>query len=94
MFPDAAPGMGCLYRECVGYELDANLDFDTNGNGSADAGDAYWNDGEGWLPIGARKPRIASTPFLTATGIRFPTCSSAGRMPATSDFSALPAGTP
>ena len=52
MFPDAAPGMGCLYRECVGYELDANLDFDTNGNGSADAGDAYWNDGEGWLPIG------------------------------------------
>ena len=52
MFPNPAPGMGCLYRECVGYELNANLDFDTNGNGSADAGDAYWNDSYGWLPIG------------------------------------------
>ena len=52
MFPNPAPGMGCLYRECVGYELNANLDFDTNGNGNADAGDAYWDDGAGWLPIG------------------------------------------
>ena len=26
--------------------------FDTNGNGRPDAGDAYWNDGKGWLPIG------------------------------------------
>ena len=52
MFPNPAPGMGCLYRECVGYELNANLDFDTNRNGSVDAGDAYWDDGAGWLPIG------------------------------------------
>ena len=28
------------------------MDLDTNGNGRADAGDDYWNDGEGWLPIG------------------------------------------
>ena len=52
MFPNPAPDMGCLYRECVGYELNANLDFDTNRNGNADAGDAYWNDSYGWLPIG------------------------------------------
>ena len=34
-----------------GYELVADLDFDTNANGSADAGDAYWNEGAGWAPI-------------------------------------------
>ena len=51
-FPDAMPGMGCPDAGCTGYELVANLDFDTNGNGEADAGDAYWNDGAGWIPIG------------------------------------------
>ena len=51
-FPDAARGMGCRHYECAGYELDADLDFDTNGNGEADEGDAYWDDGAGWLPIG------------------------------------------
>ena len=50
-FPNAMPGMGCPYPGCTGYELVANLDFDTNGNGEADAGDAYWNDGAGWVPI-------------------------------------------
>ena len=40
---------------CTGYELMASLDFDTNGNGSADSGDTYWDGGAGWLPIaGAR----------------------------------------
>ena len=29
-----------------------DLDFDTNGNGEADEGDSYWNEGRGWLPIG------------------------------------------
>ena len=28
---------------CVGYELNADLDFDTDGSGEADAGDTYWN---------------------------------------------------
>ena len=51
-FPNAADRMGCPDEECSGYELTADLDFDTNGNGSADAGDAYWNDGLGWDPIG------------------------------------------
>ena len=51
-FPNAMPGMGCPEAGCTGYELVADLDFDTNGNGEADAGDAYWNDGAGWVPIG------------------------------------------
>ncbi len=51
-FPNAATGMGCPSTGCTGYELTTNLDFDTNGNGEADAGDDYWNDGAGWEPIG------------------------------------------
>ena len=50
-FPNALDGMGCL-GPCQGYELTADLDFDTNGNGRPDAGDAYWDGGHGWLPIG------------------------------------------
>ena len=30
-----------------------NLDFDTNGSGTADAGDEYWDGGKGWQPIGS-----------------------------------------
>ncbi|MDF1781653.1 MAG: PKD domain-containing protein [Alcanivoracaceae bacterium] len=37
---------------CVGFELMKNLNFDTNGNGIFDAGDAFYNDGNGWTPIG------------------------------------------
>ena len=51
-FPDALDDMGCPADGCQGYELAASLDFDTNGNGGADAGDAYWNDGAGWEPFG------------------------------------------
>ena len=51
-FPVAAPGMGCPSGGgCTGYELEADLDFDTNGDGSVDAGDLYWR-GSGWQPIG------------------------------------------
>ena len=50
-FPNAVAGMGCPAEGCNGYELTADLDFDTNRNGIADAGDTYWNDGTGWLPI-------------------------------------------
>ena len=42
----------CSVASCAGYELTANLDFDTNGNGEADEGDVYWNSGAGWSPIG------------------------------------------
>ena len=52
-FPDAASGMGCpTTGGCSGYELMVDLDFDTNGSGRADTGDTYWNDGQGWVPIG------------------------------------------
>ena len=51
-FPDAAEGMGCPAPACVGYELAADLDFDTDGSGAADAGDVFWNGGAGWRPIG------------------------------------------
>ena len=53
-FPGAVAGMGCPNGDCDGYELVADLDFDTNGSGHADAGDAYWNNGAGWEPIGYR----------------------------------------
>ena len=44
-FPNATPGA------YTGYELTANLDFDTDDSGSADEGDDYWNDGAGWFPV-------------------------------------------
>ena len=52
-FAEGALGMGCP-DGCVGYELEADLDFDTNGSGGADAGDDYWDDGAGWFPFPAR----------------------------------------
>ncbi|MCY4564372.1 MAG: Ig-like domain-containing protein, partial [Gammaproteobacteria bacterium] len=52
-FPDAIGLMGCPNIDgCSGYELTVDLDLDTNGNGTADVGDAYWNGGLGWNPIG------------------------------------------
>ena len=52
-FPDGGDVLACGgLLGCVGYELNADLDFDTDRSGEADAGDAYWNDGAGWVPIG------------------------------------------
>ena len=53
-FPNAVADLGCPADGCSGYELVANLDFDTNGSGQADEGDAYWNDGVGWMPMRSR----------------------------------------
>ncbi len=50
-FPNAAAQMGCPSSGCVGYELSADLDFDTNASGTADAGDEFWNGGKGWIPL-------------------------------------------
>ena len=52
-FPNATSGMGCP-STCIGYELTANIDLDTDGDGNigSDTGDAYNNAGAGWLPIG------------------------------------------
>ena len=70
-FPNAEDNMGCNESEatitsnntgnpaCSGYELAANLDFNTNSSAKsaanptgADSGDTYWNSGNGWDPIG------------------------------------------
>ena len=48
----ADTGTMCSVASCAGYELTADLDFDTNGNGEADESDVYWNSGNGWIPIG------------------------------------------
>ncbi len=52
---------GCLASACNGFELTTNLDFDSNQDDLMDEFDAYWNNGEGWLPIG--HGRIESTSF-------------------------------
>ena len=46
--------MGCPSGTCTGYELTANIDLDTDGDGNigTDSGDAYYNSGNGWQPIG------------------------------------------
>ena len=49
-FPNATAGMGCP-SDCTGYELEADLNFDTNGSGGANSGDTYWNGGMGWAPF-------------------------------------------
>ncbi len=51
-FPNTVEGMGCPDTGCRGYELTADLDFDTNGDGATGEGDAYWNGGAGWDPLG------------------------------------------
>ena len=57
-FPNAMAGMGCPDTDgnvntpdCTGYELEADLNFDTNGSGGANSGDDYWNGGMGWAPF-------------------------------------------
>ncbi len=50
--------MGCPSGTCTGYELLNNLDFDENGDGEITQADAtYWNNGDGWLPIGTDAAR-------------------------------------
>jgi hypothetical protein len=40
---------------CTGYELTVNIDFDTNQDGILDENDFYWNDGDGWHPVGTNE---------------------------------------
>ena len=51
-----SPASGQCPTSCQGYELEANLTFDSDGDGDVDSNDhsgAYWNSGAGWSPIGA-----------------------------------------
>ena len=50
-FVEGSWNMGCP-AGCTGYELTADLDFDTDGDGDVDSGDDYWNGGAGWAPVG------------------------------------------
>ena len=52
-FPSPADGMGCPDARCTGYELAANLNFDTDDNGRLDEGDDWWGESYGWVPIGS-----------------------------------------
>ena len=40
-FPNAVSNMGCPATGCTGYELVADLDFDTDGSGTVTTGDEY-----------------------------------------------------
>ncbi len=71
--PDGAGPMTAT-PTCSGYELRADLDFDTDGDGATytlaadgtvtgDSGDAYYNGGAGWTPIADFE--IGSTDFVT-----------------------------
>ena len=53
--------MGCPSGTCTGYELLNNLDFDENGDDQITSADAtYWNNGDGWLPIGTDAARYTA----------------------------------
>ena len=74
-FGNAVSDMGCPAANdpgvsaCRGYQLADDLDFDTDGddatheNGVGDDGDAYYNAGAGWDPIGATTTPGAATHF-------------------------------
>ncbi len=73
-FSNPATGMGCKLIDhdsnsqtadqptCVGYELMNDIDLDTDGDGNigTDSGDAYYNSGEGWQPIGPSSAQYAA----------------------------------
>ena len=59
-FPNFAISL-CLNNTCTGYELNADLDFDTNGDSQVDSNDEYWDDGSGWLPIGSPSSKFNTT---------------------------------
>ena len=54
---------GCPEEGCNGFELTADLDFDTNGDGQMNELDTYWNDGEGWEPIGSSSSNAFTADF-------------------------------
>ena len=62
-FPNALASMGCA-ATCTGYELEADLDFDTHGDDDAvTVADTYWNGGDGWEPLGDSGPNPFRTTF-------------------------------
>ena len=66
-FPNAASNMGCA-ATCIGYELTADINLDTSGDGSWTTADTYWNAGAGWLPIGGFSTSERYTAVLKGNG--------------------------
>ena len=56
-FPNPTANMGCPSSGCNGYELTADLDFDTDDDGVVNSSDTYPN----WTPIGSFTSRFAAT---------------------------------
>ena len=50
------------------YLTTADLDFDTDGSGDPGAGDAHWNDGAGWLPVGDPETRFRYNAVFDGNG--------------------------
>ena len=71
-YPGYQTGMGCP-GTCAGYELRANLNFDTDGDGSTHTGgtgdmdDDYYNGGMGWEPIGSTSTSASIDQLFAAT---------------------------
>ena len=92
-FAMGALGMGCP-DGCTGYELEADLDFDTDGDAARQTrATTYWN---AWRPAGSRS-EARTTPFAaTFTGnghsYRSRTCSLIGLRRTKSAFSGKPTG--
>ena len=63
-------------HDCAGYELENDLDFDTDGDGAThadgagDPHDAYHNDSAGWTPVGTRADNHAVTRASKPRGAR------------------------
>ena len=68
-FPTPPTGMGCP-ATCLGYELTADLDFDTHGNDDAvtSADVDYWDSGAGWMPIGNDSDSFRYTAIFEGNG--------------------------
>ena len=64
-FPTPQAGMGCPTTGCSGYELTADLDYDTNDDGAVDSNDDWWDSGSGWQPIGDGSSDTDDTRFTT-----------------------------
>ena len=64
-FPNIFP-RGCIPDVCRGYELTADLNFDSDSDGDVDVSDhagAYWNNGAGWDPIGPQGEAVTMDEF-------------------------------
>lgn len=60
---------GIPIQSCSGHELTQSLDFDTNSDGVVDDQDLYWNQGQGWEPVGI-SPFYVSGIYASMSGVR------------------------